>query len=120
MEYIIETDETLKIVICSATGDINSQNAPPMAKDARAVAFQKHYPILYDFSQTRLVEDLSNIFKYARELEYKDPHHKALKAAIFYKRDKKLWKFFVTTASNSGIFFELFEKKTDALTWLKS
>ena len=122
MDHDVYIQDENKLILCVIKERFASQSAKEFARDIRKKAYELGYNILYDVTNITVRVTIVDAYSFAQDIEkiYDDPVHRHSKAAFLYKSDAEFWKFYETTARNTGANVMMFRKKEKALQWLSS
>ena len=121
MDYHIETDDNAKIVLCTASGTLNIQNAEKISLATNPKAYALNYSVIYDLSQTHLAATIVDAYEFPRNRAalFGAQNEMPKKIAIVYAPGKNIdfWRFYETTATNAGLILKVFDSVTKAREW---
>jgi hypothetical protein len=121
-KYHIEVDNDLQIVRVTAFGILYQKDGYKIISEARKVAAQHQYPILYDIREATTKVPLVAYFRLPRELDvFKDVKTRFVKVAIVISEneDPKVYKFYQTVMQNIGLELCVFKDMALAERYLK-
>lgn len=121
-KYQIDVDDKFQIVRVTAFGVLHQKDGFEIISEARKVAAQHRYPVLYDVREATTEVPLAAWFNLPRELDvFKDVKTRFVKVAIVISEteDPKGYKFYETVMQNVGLELRIFKDIALAEQWLK-
>ena len=118
----IEIDDNKRLVRVFHQGTQNMNDALQMVSQARAVAHQKSYNLLYDLRNVQFNVNITELYYLPRNSEiFKDTKSRLIKSANVFSSDvdPELLDFMQTTAINAGMNWKSFPSIEEALAWLE-
>jgi hypothetical protein len=119
--FNIEVDDEHRIIRVTYEGNLDILNANKLVNEARSIAHNLGYNLLYDMQNSFLKASTTEMYLFPRqhELLVKPEAERVKSAAIIPPRDEQGWAFYETTSINAGLNFRIFHNEEDALKWLR-
>lgn len=120
--YKLELNNSLSYIRVEAFGDIEQEMGEKIITEARTLASENNYDILYDMRAASSKVQLSDWFHLPRTLDvYRHKKARFISAAVLLAPDEKMpdqYKFFETVVGNLGFRLKIFFEENEALEWL--
>ena len=121
LEYAIDLDHGLGVVLLRARGELNWDNAREVSLKAREEAVMHGYGVFFDFRAVTLDASFAEMYRYPREAQpLVDPALRTPKCALLVRsgKDEAHWRFFEDSTRNAGLDDKIFvEDEKSALEW---
>jgi hypothetical protein len=120
-KFNIEVDDEYRIIRVTYEGTLDILTANKLANEARSIAHNLGYNLLYDMQNSLLKASLTEMYLFPRkhELLVKPEAGRVKSATIISLRDERDWGFYEITSRNAGLNFRIFNNEEDALKWLR-
>ena len=117
--YVISEDEDNHLVKLVVQGSLNKHDGEKVIVETRALASEKQCGILCDITHATINVTLADWFYLVRNKDV-FPKVSTEKTAILINPDSwKIFKFVEDVTQNVGMKIRIFQKKDDAMAWLK-
>gem|GEM_PF-3161660 len=119
LEYEIDVDKKLGILISTSTGKWNIEDSDRVTQELINASIEHDIrKVLIDHSKVKI--NISRYLALKRPSELKSQFEDIFPRVAFVspKRNHQIYQFFTLIAQNKGILFQSFKKKKDAIEWL--
>lgn len=124
--FDIEKDAERELVRVNARGPLSREGFIRMVTEARQLAHEVHWPLLYDMREMYLPDDilLNEILSFVKSSSsLNTAEARTIRSASLVLREllsDEIWEVYRYASESAGLLWAFFTSEQDAVEWLKS